>query len=47
MGTRVQMIGNNEAWNERVKKTGGDAGLKVYVEWKSLPFLSSASADQC
>lgn len=46
MGTRVQMIGNNEAWNERVKKTGGD-GLKVYVEWKSLPFLSNASADQC
>lgn len=50
MGTRIQMIGNNEAWkgaerereieNERVKKTGGD-GLKVYVKWESLPFSSS------
>jgi len=41
------MIGNNEAWDERVKKTGGD-GLKVYDEWKSFQFfLSNASADQC
>lgn len=46
VGTRIQMIGNNEARKgaarekERVKKTGGD-GLKLHVQWRSLPFSSS------
>lgn len=48
MGTRIQMIGNNEARKgaerekERVKKTGGD-GLKLHVRWRSRPFSSSGS----